>query len=103
MPKYWISFRVAEVGNHQERRDSIYDAIETLPASSNLWEEPTSFAAFATSENRISAVAQKLTAGLDSETDVLIIRKIDFKQTRVFGVYGDGEKLASLFEGIEAI
>lgn len=83
MPKYWLTFRIAQVGNYDERYQSLHEAVMEL-AGPKWWTEPTSFYAF-NSALDIDGVASVVKEQIDARYDVALIGRIGFKAYRLVG------------------
>lgn len=86
MSVYWITFRIAEDGNHDDRYDNLLDAIKK--SSTMIWEEPTSFL-LVESEKTIDDLAAILRTKVNSIHDIVLIGNPNVKQARVIGIVVD--------------
>lgn len=89
---YWVTFRIAEVGNDDARRAAMLDAVKETTAG-KWWTEPTSFVLFESSLS-IDQLATVLKGAIDLDRDIVLIGMPHFKDARVIGNVED----ADLFE-----
>ena len=90
MADYWISFRVEfdSEASYNSRYNKLSKAIEEC-ATGGLWETDTSFVCIR-SKYGIDAVGQHLKKALNSTTDHLVLRRIDYLSTRYINEPGGG-------------
>lgn len=86
MSTYWLTFRIHDSGNSQERRDDLYKALDNL--SSAWWIEPTSFVVFE-SDSSADAIASKVKGAFDPSIDLALLGMTDFKTARLIGASED--------------
>ena len=92
MASYFLTFRVDEetrAYDAKKRRQSIEDAVDDM--SPKTWKEPTSFIIFETSSTNIDSVLENIVAGLDESLDVIFLRRVGFKTSRVWGAIPDDQ------------
>lgn len=83
MAEYLVSFRVGSIDTaltEQKRRDSIYDCVHDL----ECWAESTSLLIIRC-DNTIMNLMEVLTAQLDERYDMMLIRRVGYKQTIFWG------------------
>ncbi|KZD22802.1 hypothetical protein [Tardiphaga robiniae] len=86
MSTYWITFRIHDSGNSQERRDDLYAAINDI--STMWWVEPTSFIVFESSESA-DTIAAKAKAAIRPSVDIVLLGMTEFKTARLIGAAVD--------------
>ena len=79
---YWLTFRIHDIGNYQERRDDLYKALDKL--SSMWWIEPTSFVVFK-SDSSADTIASKVKEAIDPRFDIALLGMTDIKSARLIG------------------
>ena len=80
---YWYMFRVADVGDDNKRRQSIYDAIIAQNPNGARWAEPTS-SGLIESELTVGPLVQRLTRGLNGAVDLFIASDLHAPQATVY-------------------
>ncbi|GEM_PF-6387151 len=103
MAEYMVSFVVhgdSFAADYKERIDSIYEAVEAIRGDGPVWKDTTSFIAFSSSLNT-RETGRRLVQGLDGSKDILLIRRIGYKVTYVWGAFSGGNALTELFPEIE--
>lgn len=88
MAKYWISFRIKDDATYQRRYSDLIDAINKH-VDGKVWEPDTSMVAIESGDD-IDTVGASLKAALNSTTDHLVIRQIDYISTRYINDPGAG-------------
>lgn len=88
MNVFWISFRISERGNYQERYNGLIEAIEQ--ASIRHWAETTSFVLIESSYT-IDKLASTLKAPINTAHDLVLIGNPNVKQARVIGTVEDDD------------
>ena len=106
MASYFLTFRVDEETrgyDAKERRDSIKLAITKM--SPKTWDGPTSFFIFETASTNINTVLEKIVAGLDESLDVIFIRRVGYKSSRVWGAVSneDWENILAMVDDAEFV
>lgn len=94
MADYWISFRIkrdTEAG-YNKRYNDLIDAISEH--ASGAWETDTSFLAIR-SASSIDTIGQSLKKALNTTSDHLVIRRIDYMSTRY--INDPGENFLTFF------
>lgn len=94
MAEYLVSFRVASVDlalTEQQRRDSIYEKVENVV----VWDETTSVLIFEADQN-IDTLMGIMTRDLDPRYDMMLIRRIGYKNTVFWGAIKNELLLKSL-------
>ena len=79
MADYWISYRIKDDAGYNGRYSDLIDAINENAVGA--WTTDTSFLAIR-SNNDIDAIGASLKAALNKTTDHLVIRQIDYVNTR---------------------
>lgn len=105
MAEYLVSFVVhgdSDVGSYDDRIASIYDAVNALRGGGAFWDDTTSFIAFVSSLDTRST-GRRLVQKLDEGKDILLIRRIGYKITYVWGAYSGADALTTLFPEIEQL
>ena len=89
MADYWISFRVHmdTEASWRRRYDNLIDAINEH--ATGVWDTDTSFLAIR-SDSTIDQIGRSLKAALNTTTDHLVIRRIDYISTRYINDPGPG-------------
>ena len=88
MTDFWISFRITDDWNYQTRYRDLIKAISDC-ATGGQWSADTSCVCIR-SEHNIDAIGQHLKKALNADDDHLVIRQIDFINTRYINEPGDG-------------
>lgn len=88
MADYWISYRIADDATYPNRYTNLVSAIEDC-ATGGQWDANTSFVCIR-SKYSITAVGEHLKKALNSTTDHLVLRRIDYKETRYINNPGQG-------------
>jgi len=88
MADYWISFRIADDVNYSKRYNALAKAIAEC-ADGGQWDADTSFVCIR-SKHSIDSVGQHLKKALNTTTDHLVLRQIDYKETRYVNNPGQG-------------
>lgn len=86
MADYWISYRIKDDGGYSRRYDDLIDAINRH--TYYVWQTDTSLIAIR-SESSIDEIGQDLKAQLNNTTDHMVIRQIDYINTRYINDPGD--------------
>jgi hypothetical protein len=81
--KYWLTFRIAEVGNYGARYQALENCIQEMTGA-QWWKEPTSFYAF-NSVLDIDGVAAAVGGAINRRYDVALIGRIGYKSYRLVG------------------
>ncbi|WP_340646009.1 hypothetical protein [Phenylobacterium sp.] len=84
---YWLTFRIAQVGNHTARYDGLTGAVGSI-ATMPWWVEPTSFILFQAQQN-IDEVAAIISGEIDVSTDLALLGMPLFKSARAIGAITD--------------
>lgn len=93
MSDYWLTFRIAEDAQSDDRRQDIYDLVQSLIKDNrDMWVEPTSFIAFKCPHG-IDDIKNRIEAVIDSRTDVVLLAKIGYKAYRLIGRCEDKDVL----------
>ena len=74
--RYWFMFRVADVGDDTERRQSIYDAMLAPKPKPSYWFEPTS-SGFIESELISALFVRSVTRKLVGSIDLFLVGDIN--------------------------
>jgi hypothetical protein len=90
MADYWISFRIEydTPASYQRRYDALDEGLREC-ATDGMWVSDTSFTAIGSHLN-IDTIGQRLKRALNVTTDRLVIRQIDFINTRYINDPGVG-------------
>lgn len=83
MEEYWVTFRLESNSSYDTRYQSMLDAMIAIRGAS--WAEPTSFW-LVQSSLTIDDFIQRLTAGLNAKTDLVVVRCLAKNASRYFGV-----------------
>lgn len=87
MSTYWITFRLKDGYDYDERYGELQETIRQL-TDRDWWLEPTSFIAFKSTLST-SQIAAKIKAVIDTSTDVVLLTRIGYKDHRLIGSVED--------------
>lgn len=97
---YWVTFRIADVGNWKARYGAVQQAVKELTLGS-WWTDPTSFIVFQ-SDQTIDTIAAHIRAALDPDQDIAVVGMPNIKSARVVGNVEDPD-LFTLWDWIQAV
>lgn len=86
---YWVSFRIEDNGNYDERYWAVQVAVDTA-AKSRKWEDTTSFAIF-DSDMTTDEIAQLFQKVINTRRDLVVLGNFNTKVCRVIGKCNDDD------------
>ena len=90
---FFVTFRVADVGNYDERRNALYEQIRYCAVGRNYWQEPTSFVAFESGMHSDDIIAI-LRSVIDERYDLLALGSLTHKTFIIIGKNSDQDIFA---------
>jgi hypothetical protein len=97
MASYAISFRIAEVGNADERRASVVKVVEAL-STCVTWDETTSFILIQTARTAAEiSLEVYLRSGFNKDVDKLLVIRVDGDEYATYGKIDFPATLAGFF------
>ena len=80
---YWITFSIAQTGNHEQRYQDVLAELRKL-TSDVWWTELSHFILF-NSNHAIEDIAIQILARIDYEADFALISRVDAQEARFVG------------------
>ena len=80
---YWITFRIAPTGNHEQRYQDVLAEVRKL--TSDIWWTELSHYLLFHSDRSIDDIAVQILAKIDFEADMALISKTDAQEARLVG------------------
>lgn len=84
MTTYWVSFRIAEIGDYQSRYDALHESVQEIIHPGRWWVETTSFYLFESAKGA-DAIATHLKSAINPARDLVLLGSVDKKICRVIG------------------
>jgi hypothetical protein len=88
MAIYWLTFRLQEDADYDDRYQALVDAIQRI--TTRWWVEPSSFMLFESSRD-IDGVAASVKAAIAESKDLVLIGMPDYKTARLIGKSDDDD------------
>lgn len=85
---YWVTFRIASIGNYDARYQRLDNALSAITDDSKWWIESTSFYLFR-AELDIDGVASVVAGALDLSHDLALVGMPEVKAARAIGATED--------------